>query len=1001
MHQRRIRNYRAVVAIVLAAAVLLGPLLDDRPSGQPAYAADAQQPTGQTATAPERKTSKFDMTIDSFEPYYAEVFSQWKDKGYAAGTDTYRIAGADIAAQSPDQLAETGTYQGKSGVLLWKSDRDNWVEYRVNVAKDGLYQLNLQYHAYNLSDSASLNRRPVTLAVAVDGVYPFREARSIVFRKRFKDDLPVKKDDQGDDIRPRSIAIDQWIDEPFRDSGSAYSLPFTWYLTKGEHVLRLSGSDPIAISELSITPPQQVPSYADYAAGLPSGEAPAEGTQTIQAEQMSAKNDVAVQMAIDKDPLSYPEAGAHETFNSVGGTRWQNGGQTIWWTFTVPESGRYKIAMRALQNTISNMSTFRTIAIDGKVPFAELLAYRFPYSSKWKGVVLSDDAGNPYEIYLEKGDHVLSMTATIAPFQPIIIRSEEATALLRELSADLKAMTGAVVDKNRTWKIEEEFPELPKQLETVRDRLKSMADEMLKVNGRRDNTLQTILTSIEDLDSYLKYPNEIPYHMDDIASLQEKVGMIRETLVKSPLQLDQIYIAPASAELPKMEAGFFRKAEAMVLNFFRSFIKKEDLSDLDENALNVWVFRGRDYVNLLQELSDEMFTPQTGIKVKVNLLPDENLLIYANAAGLSPDVALGQPQDKSIDFAMRGALVDLSQFPDFQQVADQFAPGALLPFYYDKGYYALPETQSFKVLFYRKDILSRLGLSIPDTWEDVYAMLPTLQQNGYNFYVPTNDFITFIYQNGAEFFSADGMSTALSSPEAFKGFKQWTDLFNIYDFEKNVPNFYQHFRKGDMPIGIADYNTYVTLAVAAPELTGWWGVAPLPGVKQPDGTVARWSSGGQSSAFIYKSSKRKEQAWTFVKWLLSTEVQERYGTDLESFNGISFRWNTANVEAFTRLPWPKDDIRVILEQWRWYKEMPNPPGAYFVTRELNNAWNRTVVDGVNFRESLEEAVVNIDREMVRKAQEFGFVSPDGQVLHTLDLPQVTKPWEGVDRYVPK
>ncbi|PYI56346.1 extracellular solute-binding protein [Paenibacillus flagellatus] len=999
-HRTRSSRAKPALALLIAAAVLLGPVAAGRDGTRQAHAADAVTPA-----KPPAASASAGAANDGFEPFYGRVLADWTQKGYADATGApVRIAGADISAQSPEKLAESASYQGKDNVLLWKSDRDNWIEYRVQVDKDGLYQLNLQYYPYSLTkETSSLNRRPVSLSVAVDGKYPFREARSVVFRRLFKDDLPVKRDAKGDDIRPRSVAIDRWIDEPFRDSANAYNEPMKWYLTKGQHTIRLSGSEPIAIASLSIAPPSTPPDYAGYAAKLPAAAASKgeDASIRIEAEAMSAKNDVAIQMVVDKDPLSYPEAGAHETFNSVGGIRWQTGGQTISWTFSVPESGRYQIALRALQNTVSNMASFRTIAIDGRVPFRELLAYRFPYSTKWKGVTLSDDAGKPYEFYLEKGEHVLSMTATVSPFQPIIIQSEEATRLLRELSAELKAMTGAVVDKNRTWKIEEDFPELPKRLEDVRDRLKTMADDLLAANGRRDNALQTMMTAVEDIESYLRYPNEIPYYMDDISSLQEKIGGIRETLSKSPLQLERIVVAPVGAELPKMEAGFFRKAKATVLNFFRSFVKKDDLSDLEEGSLNVWVNRGRDYVNLLQELSNELFTPQTNIKVKVNLLPDENLLIYANAAGISPDIALGQPQDKSIDFAMRGALQDLSEFPDFREVADRFAPGALLPFFYDKGYYALPETQSFKVLFYRKDILERLGLGIPDTWEDVYEMLPTLQQNGYNFYVPTTDFITFLYQNGAEFFAKDGMSTALSSPESFQGFKQWTDLFNIYDLEKNVPNFYQHFRKGNMPVGVADYNTYVTLSVAAPELTGWWGIAPLPGVKQPDGTVARWSSGGQTTGFIYKDSKRKEEAWTFLKWLLSADVQERYGMDLESFNGISFRWNTANVEAFTRLPWPKEDLKVILEQWRWYKEMPNPPGAYFVGRELNNAWNRTVVDGENFRGSLEEAVVNIDREMVRKAQEFGFVSPDGTVLHTLDLPQVTKPWEGVDRYVPK
>ncbi|GAA3401036.1 extracellular solute-binding protein [Paenibacillus hodogayensis] len=1007
MQRRRHNNKRAAAAVVLAASMLVGASIT-APAPGAVHAADSAPATSNANTnaakpaASSVSAAKAASNLTtSFEPFYAQVSADWVSKNYANGTGTARVAGADIVSQSSAQLAQASSFQGKDRVLIWKSDRDNWIEYKVKVDQTGLYELNLQHFPYALTDSTAAGRRPVSLSVSIDGTYPFREARAVTFRKQFKDDLPVKKDEKGDDVRPRSLTLSNWIEEPFRDNGGAYSEPLKWYLTQGEHTIRLSGSEPIAIGQLTVTPPAVVPDYAAYSAKVPADSAKSGATVSIQAENMTVKNDAAIQMVVDKDALSTPPAGAHETFNTVGGSRWQNGGQRIDWTFKVEESGRYKIAMRAKQNTISNMTTFRTISIDGKVPFKELQTYGIPYNTAWQGITLSDAAGKPFEIYLEKGQHTLSMTATVAPFQPVIVESEEATTQLRDLTSELKALTGNVVDKNRTWKIDEDFPELPKRLEAIRAQMQLMADDMLKANGRRENNVQTLLNAMRDIDSYLRYPNEIPYHMDDISSLQEKVGAIRETLIKAPLQLDQIYIVPTAAETPKLTANFFQKTQSSVMNFFRSFIRKEDLSKLDDTALNVWVNRGRDYVNLLQELANEMYTPQTGVKVKVNLLPDENLLIYANAAGISPDIALGQPQDKSIDFAMRGALEDLSQFPDFKQIANQFAPGALLPFYYDKGYYALPETQSFKVLFYRKDILEKLNLKVPDTWDDVYNMLPTLQQSGYNFYVPPTDYITFIYQNNAEFFNKDGMSTALSTPEAFKGFKQWTDLFNIYDLERSVPSFYQHFRKGDMPIGIADFNSYLQISVAAPELTGWWGMAPLPGYKQSDGTVARWSSGGQTTGFIYKSSKKKQEAWEFLKWLLSADVQERYGSDLESFNGIAFRWNSANIEAFSRLPWQKDDLKVIFEQWKWYKEMPNPPGAYFVARELNNAWNRTVVDGMNYRESLEEGIINIDREMVRKAQEFGFITPDGKVTHTLDLPQVTKPWEGVDRYVPK
>lgn len=991
-NRRNGKKFRTFVILMLAI-VMVGS------SGITQWANTVAHADTNTPTAP--SVGKEIVVQDEFEPYYFDVLAGWVSQGRKDATASLTIPGTQIARQSELNSAKPGSYEGKNNVLIWAPDRESWIEYKVNVPEDGFYVMNMNYHPYNDTERTTLNRRPIVLSVTVDGQFPYREARALTFTRLFKDDLPVNKDINGDDIRPRPLEIKQWLSAPFRDTGYAYKDPLKWYLSKGEHTIRLSGYEPIVIDSITMEPPTKNPSYTEVKAAYPNNQVQSKETIIIQAEDMGSKNDVAIQMVVDRDSLSVPKSIGRETFNTVGGTRWAKGGQTISWSFTVPEDGLYKISMRAIQNVYTNMSTHRTIMIDGKVPFNEMEAYAFPYSSKWLGVTLSDKEGQDYEFYLEKGEHTLSMAATYAPFQQVIIESEYVASLLRDVDRELKAMTGGVIDRNRTWKIRLEFPELPLKLEAVRDELELMGELLLEANGRRDNMVQTIYTTIKDIENMLRYPDEIPYYMEDIAALQERIGALRATLIRAPLQLDQIYITPVGAEIPKMEAGFFQRMQGTISNFFYSFVRKDDISNIDEGALNVWVNRGRDYVNLLQELANNLFTPEYGIPVKVNLLPDENLLIYANAAGINPDIALGQPQDKSIDFAMRNALLDLSQFPDFEDVIKNFAPGALLPFFYNGGYYALPETQSFKVMFYRKDILQNLGLGIPDTWEDIYEMMPTLQQNGYNFFIPHTDYITFFYQNNAEFFNADGMSSAVDTPEAFKAFKMWTDLFNIYDVERNVPSFYEHFRRGTMPIGVADYNTYVTLSVAAPELTGWWGIAPLPGVKQADGTVARWSSGGQSTGFIYKSSKKKDEAWEFLKWLLSAEIQEQYGMDLESFNGIEFRWNTAVIEAFTQLPWPREDLQVILEQWRWYKEVPNLPGSYFIPRELNNAWNRTVVDGMNYRESLEQAVVNIDREMVRKSQEFGFVDSEGKVLHTLDIPLVNKPWEGVDRFVTK
>jgi len=45
-----------------------------------------------------------------------------------------------------------------------------------------------------------------------------------------------------------------------------------------------------------------------------------------------------------------------------------------------------------------------------------------------------------------------------------------------------------------------------------------------------------------------------------------------------------------------------------------------------------------------------------------------------------------------------------------------------------------------------------------------------------------------------------------------------------------------------------------------------------------------------------------------------------------------------------------------------------------VERELSNAWTRVVFQGQNVRTSVDDSVILINREIVRKLQEFGYLS---------------------------
>ncbi len=927
------------------------------------------------------------------DPRYSAVLKRWQADGYRdadgarIGLSALRYVDSSAGSSMPRQVIE-----GLAGILLEQSEE--WVEYEFEAAVAGLYQLRLDYFPLPGTNA------PVQIGVMLDGSYPFAEAKNIPLPKNWQDAyFPAKKDERGNDIRPPQIESRQWSSRLLTDNAGAYDEPLRWYLGPGKHKLRIqSVYEPMVLAQLAFESPEAIEAYDAVRARYPEASGAADWYGLTEAENMSAKSDPALQMQPSYDDLAVPKSDSKIVFNMMGGTRWKRGGQTAEWTFSVPEDGLYEIELKYLQNAFKDRSSFRQIHLDGRVPFAELRAYPFPYTRIWKGETLSD-GGEPYRFYLTRGEHVLSLTSTAAPATPAIEALSQAVDQIQRIVHDVKMVAGtrgqASMDANRDWELEKFIPDIREQLVSLHDRLTRQLENLNALYGHDQGGSSGLRSAIVQLGKLVKNPNLIPKKSSILPNVQEQLSTYIGKLAEQPLALDQIYVKGSDARIPNPYPSGWTRFVNVFRNFAHTFSPDYyDYGRQEEGALTVWVNRGRDYVTLMQQIADEQFTPQTGIKVNINMMPNAQLLILSNAAGRAPDVALGLDAVTPVDLAMRNALLDLSEFDDYEEAAKPFSPGALLPFHYQGGDYALPETLALSMMFYRKDIFRQLEIEPPDTWDEFKKILPTLQQNGYDFAVQPTNYLPFVYQNGAGLYTADGLQSGLGSPEAIRAFKQWTDLFAIYGLPKDLPNFYMHFRNGDMPIGMSDFNTYILLLVAAPEIAGSWGILPIPGITNGDGVVERWTGGMLQSGVIFKSTPRAEEAWRFLKWWASTEVQTRYGTDLELFNGTEFRWNTANYEALQRLPWQEDQKSQFLSQMNWFKEAPNVPGGYFTQRQLTFAWNRTVLDGVNYRESLDQAVEEINRELLRKQVEFGLVGKEGTVQRHLDIPIVDKPWKG-------
>ena len=926
------------------------------------------------------------------EPYYVDVLAVYQAMGYlpVQGMQLDKPA-ADYSAQSNSVLEIQQNVGSHPGALLaWSEGKDvGWVEWTFDVPVSGLYNLGIEYYPLP-GKRASIQRD-----VQIDGKYPFIEARRLSFDRIWKDAHSPERDNQGNDIRPSQVEDPQWRFQLFEDALAMYREPYLFYLDRGKHTVRLGFiQEPLALARISLLSPPVVPSYqvaqANY---MKQGYQLARGVQVVvQAEDAALKSTPTLTRNYSPDPSAYPPAEGNFRLNVFGGWRWRNAAEWATWKFSVPQTGLYQIGIKRWHGDWSKMPAFRSLKIDGQFPFDEMREVGFPYNWYWNLDTLSDSKSNqPYLFYLTAGEHTLEMRSVVGPAAQTVRVVDGVTRAMSDLARQVILLTGSEPDPQMEWDMQKEIPNLVPQLLQMAADMDREAARLTEIAGTKPTSADTLLEVASQLRNMADKPDTVPNRLKQLSETQSMLGYWALDLQQSEFEVDSIVISSPDKLMPSGRASTLESWRLTGTNFLASFQKDygvignvyDPKTAQDSVVLEVWMARGLEWGKIMKELIEETFTPQTGIRVNLHLVPpgslsagDMSVLLLAATAGKAPDVACAVNPNLPVEFAIRNSLVPMSQFDDYSQIATRFRPGALIPYTYQDKVYALPETQNFSMMFYRTDILDSLGLKPPQTWDELYDMMWTLQQNGMDFYYPPgSDGLTpFLFQNGGDYYTRNGLLSALDQPNALASFRDWTSLYTNYHIPM-AADFFNRFKTGEMPIGIADYWTYVLLSTAARELMGRWQMAPIPGVRMPDGTINRSTGGSGNAVVIFKQSQHPHEAWEFAKWWTSTEIQLRYGTELEALLGVEARWNTANVDALQGMAWPRQDIQAITEQWKWFQERPVVLGGYFTSRHIDNAWNKVVLQGTNPREALEEAIRQINRELKKKQEEFGIFSP--------------------------
>lgn len=948
-------------------------------------------------------SNDFDLNL-SADNYYS-VYNEWLVDGLTPSREKIGI--------TPDVFTGGVTY-GQDKNYGYHSDVSylqpgDKVTFEVNAPKAGLYQIYYDY--FVLPES----RLTPSFGLLVNGEQQYNEMNSIDVAVDWAMDNEIYYDRFGDQLAPKSILVEQWKYEiGMLDPNRFYYEPLYFNLKAGINEVEIEVNEGyLLLGDIRFeTREEKILTYDEYIQAIDKPYKSLKQLIPIEAEDMDSKSRRGITSKYKRDPGVTPYAYKTRVYNILDGDSFSFAGDKVTYNFTVEESGFYNIALKYYLNLNSGIPSHRRILIDGKVPFKELERYRFEYQTKWKNVVLSDAKGKPFEVYLEAGEHTLSLEIDDVAVRDMYHQLLDILQRIDSIALEINSLTGGLTDsgKRREWNLTEYIPTLKSDLQEISKDIARIRQDIVDYTGSGRLGISTELKIAKELiDKLAKDPNKIPEYMERFnqgyGSAYGRINTILPQLTSSPLSIDTLYLTNG-VKLPKANANFFVRFIESVKAFFYSFFDpKYNKSDvIDDDTIEVWVNKSRLYVEIMQRKIDEEFTKKTGIKVVLSLMPDENKIVLANAAGTTPDAAIGISMGRPFELAIRGVLEDVRQLDGFYELAEQFNPNSFIPYIYEEGVFAVPETQGVNMLYYRTDIFDRLGLTAPDTQQDVVNILPTLQKYNMNYFHPLGNDSSykgfgqtgpFIYQFGGDFFNPETMTTIVNREGSFDAFEFMTDLYTVYNLPTSTPNFFEHFRNGKIPVGVADQNMYIQLKYAAPEIAGQWAVLPIPGVMGEDGIVKRYDPAFGSSSIVFSDSKKSDKAWELVKWWSSADVQADFSYEIQAVLGDRFLYMTANLDGFKESAWPSDSKGQIIEQWQWIRATGKVPGDYILEREISNAYNKVVFDNITPRVAIDESIMIINRELHRKLEEFGYMDDKGNILKKYQIPTT----DNVERWV--
>ncbi len=394
--------------------------------------------------------------------------------------------------------------------------------------------------------------------------------------------------------------------------------------------------------------------------------------------------------------------------------------------------------------------------------------------------------------------------------------------------------------------------------------------------------------------------------------------------------------------------------------------------------IDVWLTgHSNEELRIINEVTESDFTVATGIKVNYTTLSwsdNENRFLLGAASGDAPDVG-GTGPLLLPELGLRGALMDLTNMPGFKEIYNQSYPNFYRSLQYKGLTFGLPYFSTVTTAYIRDDIFRDLGIKSIATWTELKQVLPKLQAKKSNLLLQFGlgeilyaDVNMFMWQRGADDYTPDLTKSGYDSPECIAAFKEYVELYTKYKIPSETPMF-QGFVSGDLSIVLQYPFFYQNLTHGAPQIAGKWSIAEVPGTIL-DGKLDRTTNAGGSAIGIFQSSKKKNEAWEYLKWFSSDKTQISIANRIHNEIPGAF-FMPSNRKAIPKIDFNKEALSLFSKALEsGSRSIYGLVAPRHRRRYLQMATQRCVLQGEDPEKSIRSAAEEHNAEINKKQVEY-------------------------------